>query len=135
MGGGPCRLAARNILLGMATGEDDGLTADTVAGSVAARRALGPDAEDAVIEAFLERTGEAIDQRVEQRLAHLPASSTPTPARPDRTSFALAIFSLGVGVPLTGIATAFDGVDSLIAVLIVWVGIALINIVYNRRLR
>lgn len=112
-----------------------GPSADEVAGSLAARRALGPDAEDAVIEAFLERTGAAIDRRVDERLSirqaqHLPP---PAPQRPhtDHTPFVLAIVSLGAGIPLTGIATQFQG-SALIAVVIIWAAIALINVVYHR---
>ncbi len=117
-----------------------GLTAEDVAGSFAARQALGPDAEEAVIQAFLERTGQAIDARVEERLAERQlAARPPTPSAPhpphqgvDRTPLALAIVSLGAGIPLTGIATQFQN-SGLIAVVVIWAAIALINVVYGRR--
>ncbi len=48
--------------------------------------------------------------------------------RPDRTQFVLAIVSLGVGVPLTGIGAGVSGLPGL---LIVWVGIVLVNLVYG----
>lgn len=123
-------------------GEAAGPSADEVAGSLAARRALGPDAEDAVIEAFLERTGDAIDRRVAERLAvermHQPPPPPPAPQahgpQRDHTPFVLAIISLGAGIPLTGIATQFQG-SALIAVVIIWAAIALINVVYNRSRR
>ncbi|HEY3501495.1 MAG TPA: hypothetical protein VGN37_01770 [Actinocatenispora sp.] len=121
-------------------GDAAGPSADEVAGSLAARRALGPDAEDAVIEAFLERTGDAIDRRVAERLAvervHQPPLPPPAPRGPERdhTPFVLAIISLGAGIPLTGIATQFQG-SALIAVVIIWAAIALINVVYNRSRR
>ncbi len=119
--------------------EQPGLTAEDVAGSFAARQALGPDAEEAVIQAFLERTGHAIDARVEERLAERQlAALPPRPSGPqappsgvDRTPLALAIVSLGAGIPLTGIATQFQG-SGLIAVVVIWAAIALINVVYNR---
>lgn len=118
----------------MGSEDESKLTADDVAGSVAARKALGPDAEEAVIQAFLERTGEAIDARVAERLADQQQSAhpesayaqqlqppptaypagmplvpppAPRPPRPDRTPFALAMVSLLAGIPLTGIATQF----------------------------
>ena len=118
-------------------------TEDDVAGSIAARKALGPDAEEAIIRAFLERTGQEIDRRVDERLTHQrpePAESRPAPpSRPageriDHTPFILAIVSLGVGIPLTGIATQLHG-NTLIGIVIIWLGLVLINIVYGRRSR
>ncbi|GAA4211377.1 hypothetical protein GCM10022220_32870 [Actinocatenispora rupis] len=116
------------------TSDGSGPSAEEVAGSLAARRALGPDAEDAVIEAFLERTGQAIDKRVDARLQQVPPPP-PLPNMPlphtDHTPFVLAIVSLGAGIPLTGIATQFKGAG-LVAVAMVWIGIAMINLIYNR---
>jgi len=48
--------------------------------------------------------------------------------RPDRTAFVLAIVSLGIGVPLTAIASSMNGLAGLI---IAWVGIVLVNVVYG----
>lgn len=48
--------------------------------------------------------------------------------RPDRTQFVLAIVSLGVGVPLTGIGAGVSGLPGL---LVVWIGIVLVNLVYG----
>jgi hypothetical protein len=52
--------------------------------------------------------------------------------RPDRTQLVLAIVSLGVGVPLTGILTGIGaGINGLPGLLIVWVGIVLVNLIYG----
>lgn len=124
-----------------------GLTAEEVAGSVAARQALGPEAEAAVIQAFLERTGHAIDARVEERLAMRQPMMPQIPPmhqmqhmqqhpvgrrQTDYTPFVLGIISLGAGIPLTGIATQFPG-NELVAVVVIWAAIALINLIYSRR--
>lgn len=113
---------------------DDRISADDVAGAVAGRKALGEDAESAVIAAFLEKTGRAIDDRVDARIAErtgpLPA---PTPHR-DRSSFVLALFSVVLGIPLTAIATAFKD-NALAAVVVIWAAIAIINVAYNRQHR
>jgi Flp pilus assembly protein TadB len=104
---------------------------EEVAGTLAARQALGEEAEDAIIREFLDRSGQGIDARVEARLADWEQHH-PLPKKPatDRSGLALAIVSLVVGVPLTGIATAF-GDSSLIVALVVWIGIVLVNLVYN----
>jgi hypothetical protein len=66
---------------------------------------------------------------------YAPPTPTPTPvpvaqpyARPDRTQFVLAIVSLGVSIPLTGIGAGIGGLQGLV---LVWVGIVLLNFVYG----
>jgi hypothetical protein len=64
---------------------------------------------------------------------YTPPSPLPVPAAqpyvgPDRTAFVLAIVSLGIGVPLTAIASSMNGLAGLI---IAWVGIVLVNVVYG----
>lgn len=123
-------------------GDEEQLSADEVAGAVAARRALGDDAEEAVIRAFLDRTGAAIDARVTERLnqqvapmpmPRMPPMPMPQPKpKSDHRPFALAIISLIAGIPLTGIATQFGGA-SLITVIVIWLAIVAINVVYGRR--
>lgn len=55
------------------------------------------------------------------------AAPAERPAKQDHGVLALAITSLGVGVPLTAIATAEAGIGGLV---IAWVGIVGVNAVY-----
>jgi hypothetical protein len=106
---------------------------DYVAGVVSARRELGPDAEAAVITAFLERTGYAIDMRVDQRIAQhrlaQPASANQAPGGGRSTSsrLVMALGSIALGVPVTGAATAFGGFSGVIVALVAWACIVLVN--------
>lgn len=94
------------------------ITADDVAVSLAVRDDLGLQHEPAVIAEFLDRVGAAIDERVEeqvaQRLKRVKGGGTP----------GLPFFSLVFGIPLTAIASTED----LPGMLIVWGGIALVNL-------
>ncbi|WP_203962447.1 hypothetical protein [Actinocatenispora thailandica] len=122
--------------------EAEGPSMDDVAGSIAARKALGPDAEEAVIRAFLERTGQQIDRRVDERLGRVQPAPPPAVPQPpqqphgstDHTAFVLAIVSIGAGIPLTGIATQLQG-STLIGIVLIWAGLVLINVVYGMRRR
>lgn len=97
--------------------------------TLSARREVGAELEPQLIEGFLERTGKAIDARVDARLARS--------ARPDRQDsnmrVGVALGSLGIGIPLTGAA---GGTVGFAGVLVVWIGIAIVNLAYalgNRR--
>jgi hypothetical protein len=53
--------------------------------------------------------------------------ATPEPARRDHGVLALAITSLGVGIPLTAIAVSEAGMGGLV---VAWIGIVGVNAVY-----
>jgi hypothetical protein len=75
--------------------------------------------EPQIVDSFVER----IERRLLERVPKAPA-------RRDRDgSFALAIISLGAAIPITAIAATHGGIVSLI---VVWLGIVLVNAVYNR---
>ena len=57
-----------------------------------------------------------------------PAVQAPLQGRPDRTSFVLAIVSMGCAIPLSGIGAGVLGFPGL---LVVWLGIVLVNVVYG----
>jgi hypothetical protein len=89
--------------------------------AIEARRELGEEMEPQVIDSFVERIEDRIDERISRRL--------PAQRRAREGSFLLALISLGSGIPLTAIAASNSG---LAAVIVVWLGIVLVNAVYNR---
>jgi hypothetical protein len=109
---------------------------DDLGGAVAARRELGVDSERALIEGFLTRTGQAIDARVDERIAQHRASTRwqPDPPRGRSTGskLALAITSLALGIPPTGIAAGVRGITGLVLVLVSWTAIVAINVSFHR---
>jgi hypothetical protein len=94
---------------------------DELQASIDARRELGPDHEHELVESFV--------ARIEDRLATRPSSSPARHGGGREGSFVLTIVSLGVGIPLTAIALSNGG---LAALLVVWVGIVLVNVAYQR---
>jgi hypothetical protein len=108
---------------------------------------LGPDYRDAVLESFLDKVGKEIDARVDARLngprqyplqpAQMQATPPP-PAVPRQhrdKSFALAIVSMALGIPLTAIVASLNegsAAAEFAILLVVWAAIAIINVVYNR---
>lgn len=88
--------------------------------AIEARRELGQQMEPHVVDAFVER--------IERRLGEHRAQ----PSRRDRGregSFVLSIVSLGCAIPITAIAATQAG---LVGLVVVWIGIVLVNYVYNR---
>ena len=88
---------------------------------LAARQQLGPDYEQALIDGFVTRISQAIDERVEARLAEVRPSQINAqpglkPARRDNSQLILALGSLGLAVPLSACsrARAPAGVDRLL---------------------
>lgn len=113
---------------------------DDLAGALAARRELGIEAEQALVAGFLNRVGQAIDARVDERIAqHRAAATWPRPPEADRRNIgprlALAITSLVLAIPLSGIGAAFKGGIGLAVTLVSWVAIVAINVVFNRSSR
>jgi len=88
--------------------------------AVEARRELGPEYEPQVIESFLER----IERRLSER--------APKPVRQSGSregSFVLALITLIAAIPITAIAATHGGI---VAMIVVWLGLVLLNAVYNR---
>jgi hypothetical protein len=110
------------------------IDADDLAGALAARRELGPDAELAVIAGFLDRVGQAIDARVAQQVARHTATveSRADGADRRRTGLLLALGSIALGIPVMGVLSRFDGVSGAVLAAFVWTAIAAINIAYQR---
>ncbi|WP_228989063.1 hypothetical protein [Streptomyces sp. DH8] len=102
-----------------------------IAGALDARRSLGIEAESDIIDSFMERASAAIDARVDQRIAeYSPASNE---GSTDSGGFWLAAVSIGMGIPITGVATSFSDSGSTLVAAIAWAGIAVVNAAYNFR--
>ncbi|KAA2254318.1 hypothetical protein F0L68_30820 [Solihabitans fulvus] len=111
---------------------------DEVAGAVAARFAVGADDELAVIAEFLDRTGKAIDARVDQRLAEHVTVEHPTPREDPgaRRHMAgkFAIVTILLGIIATTAANTLGSAGPAVAVT-AWVVIAVINLAFISRVR
>ncbi len=96
-----------------------------------ARRDLGPDYEDALVESFLEKLDREITARVQAEVA---SQSPKVQPKPDMTHIPIALGSMGIGIPLTAIAANFAGAAGLF---LAWSGIVVINVAYalSRRRR
>jgi hypothetical protein len=119
-----------------AAGRPLDIDSDELSGVVAARQALGREAEDEVLTEFLNRTGQAIDARVDQRLAGRSVPAVPSTASDDarwhkQMALYLALGSIFLGVPVTGVATRFAGGGGIAISIVAWVAITVINIVFN----
>jgi len=110
----------------MATSE---VQSDDLTAALGARRELGSDSEQQVVEAFLDRVGTAIDACVDQRLAEQRAEK-PAPSS-SRGAIPLALGSMGIGIAATGAASGLD--DGEPVAIVIWIVIALINIAHSQR--
>jgi len=89
--------------------------------SIEARRELGRDHEPELVDSFV--------ARIEERLAKRPSAHPPARREGREGSFVLALVSVGAGIPLTAIALSNGGFAAL---LVVWIGIVLVNLGYQR---
>ena len=111
------------------------LTREDAESALAARLELGREREPELAEAFADRIERAIDARVEQRVA--ATRRAPYEEGIEGTRLALAIVSLGTGIPITAIAASLaDGPGIVVA----WLGIVGVNAAHawanrNRRRR
>jgi hypothetical protein len=108
---------------------DSRITRDDVISTVGARRELGDDMEPEVVDAFLQRVERAIDTRVDTRL-HDAKATRRHEYRDEGPSLALAIVSLGTGIPITAIAAEQGGV---VGIVVAWLGIVGVNVAHSLR--
>ena len=92
---------------------------------VGAREELGAEMEPALVDAFLEKVEAAIEAQAAERR---PKPRGTVPDSGER--LALAIASLGTGIPITAIAA--DAAQAL-GIAIAWAGIAAVNFSFGRR--
>ena len=90
------------------------ISREDLAATLAARQELGADFEPALVESLAERLQGVIDARVEARLAERPPQTFSPKMR-----LALALTSLGMAFPCTGVAADFTGLPGVI---VVWTG-------------
>ncbi|MEU4228130.1 hypothetical protein AB0F17_27885 [Nonomuraea sp. NPDC026600] len=109
-------------------------TGDELRAAVGARRDLGPDFEDAIVESFLEKMGQEVDRRVDERLATLgpkgkgkDVSARQGPSEGQR--LALAIVSLALGTVLT-LAVIFGGKEMWV-IAPIWFAVIVINGIFG----
>lgn len=95
--------------------------------AVHARQELSADHEPEIVDAFLERVGQAIDARVDERVAQREEDDGY-----DAGAIGVAIGSIALGIPVTAVAA--DGAG-LPGILVAWIGIVLVNIGYSRNWR
>jgi hypothetical protein len=93
--------------------------------AVAARQELGPDYEPEIIDAFLEKLDARLDSRVAPQDTPRPVAPRQPPGKDDPGGLALAIVSVGAGIPITAIAAAQEG---LAAIFVCWGGLVGINL-------
>lgn len=111
------------------------LNPDDIRAAAQAHRELGPDYESAVVESFLEKVTKEIDARVDARLASSLLQAQAQSQLPvvrqqrERSPFTLAVVSLIAAIPLTAISLG-DGARSSATLLVVWLGIAVVNVAY-----
>jgi hypothetical protein len=89
---------------------------EDVASALGARRELGPDYEEAVVDAFVDK----VERRLEERMRKAPARREPPAA-------AVPLGSLGIAIPLLGVAGGTAGFAGVVAVC---VAIILVNVAY-----
>jgi VIT1/CCC1 family predicted Fe2+/Mn2+ transporter len=112
--------------------EDTGSTRDDLTAAVGARRELGPDYEDAVLDSFLARLDRQMQERVDATVAERlssgerPAAGAAAPARRD-PGLTLGIVSVIAGIPVTAITM---GTEELAGLIVAWGGIAAVNVAH-----
>lgn len=132
------------------------LTPDEIRAAAETHHELGPEYQSAVIDSFLDKVGREIDARVDARIAarqvgqpgqfaapgqyahpgqYMPPAP-PTRRSRERSAFALAVISMALGIPLSGIAVA-AGTNpvGLAGLVVIWLAIAVINVAYSLTIR
>jgi hypothetical protein len=113
------------------------LTPEELRAAAEVHTELGPGYSDAVVDSFLEKVGREIDARVDARLAGAyPGRRPPAPRQPRDNTFALAVISMALGIPMTAIVLQVGrNPPGFWGLLVVWVAIVAINAgnaVHNR---
>lgn len=89
---------------------------EDLASALEATRELGRDYEDPVLDAFMEK----LERRLDERLNAAPRENEPP-------AIAVPLASLGLAIPLLGIAGGTGGIAGIVAVCL---AIVLVNVAY-----
>jgi hypothetical protein len=116
------------------------LPRDDLAAALQARRELGPDYDAAFADSLAARVDQIIAARLAAGRGPSPGDAPAAPSAYDRANadgerkvtITIACVSLGVSIPLSGIAA---GMHSLAALLIIWTGIVMVNLANALRRR
>ncbi|MEU7747349.1 hypothetical protein [Nonomuraea sp. NPDC049158] len=109
-------------------------TGDELRAAVGARRDLGPDFEDAIVESFLDKMGQEVDRRVDERLAAADPkgkkAAKQQQQRPaDGQRLALAIVSMALGTLLT--LAVIMGQKEMWVIAPIWFAIIVVNGIFS----
>src|SRR4051794_9767221 len=96
---------------------------EDVESAIGARRELGEEMEPAVVDAFLAKVDQAIEARAAEEARRRRRGSSD-----EGIDFALAVISLGTGIPITAIAADAGGVQGMI---VAWLGIVGVNFAHR----
>jgi hypothetical protein len=100
--------------------------------AVAARRELGDELEEPILEAFLARVQQRIDAQVAEQLAR-SAGKLPAGQRKSNLPGWVLPASLALSFPLVGVAGMYGGGVGIVAVLVTVVALTAIWLDYNSR--
>jgi hypothetical protein len=105
---------------------------DDLTAALAARQELGKEYEPALVESFLDRIEERAEQRVRESSAAYVRAKPQQPVQSQDNQLALGVWSLGFGIPISGIAAGVPGNDAgkIAGLMVVWAGIGLVNWAY-----
>ncbi|MFG1942902.1 hypothetical protein [Nonomuraea sp. NPDC048826] len=103
-------------------------TSEELRAAMSVSRDLGPDYDDAVAASFLDKIGQEVDRRVDERLQAAPAARRRGPTDGQRLALAIVSLSLGTGatIALTVLGTTNPGI------LVIWLAIVAVNFFFNR---
>lgn len=107
-------------------GSESGGTREDVEATLASRKELGPEYDRALIESFTQRMDQHVRAQSRTRVSHLRREAAAAHER-SRESVSVTLGSLGIGVPLSGVAASNGGLWGLA---ICWAGILGVNVVH-----
>ena len=94
--------------------------------AIAARKELGAEREEELVESFLSRIERELDKKIDERLEKQGA-----PRKEDHT-MRIALGSIALGIGATAVANGMGSAGIVVAVM-AWIAIAIVNIAHALR--